>query len=115
MTLLPLLLHTSLGLALLAPFVAGHAVLMVQTGTKVRLQSWFGLTSGCLLSSTVPLAALTAGLFGPAYWPPYLLSPLVAGLTFLLGHSLWRAHLRRLHGNPSSERLLASSSALGLS
>jgi hypothetical protein len=97
---LPLLLLATLGAALLAPFVAGHAVLLAERGDESRLASWFGLTIGAEFVAAFPLGVLVAGIHGPAEWPFYYLAYPFALLSLLLGKSILRAHARRLRGEP---------------
>jgi hypothetical protein len=55
MILLPLLLLTALGAALLAPFLAAHFVLVAPVSAASRWSNWIGLGIGAELALAFPL------------------------------------------------------------
>ena len=96
MILLPLLLLTALGAALLAPFLAAHVVLVAPVSAASRWSNWIGLGIGAELALAFPLCALAFGIYGPAEWPYYRLALLFAALAPVLAFFVIRAHVRCL-------------------
>jgi hypothetical protein len=100
MILLPFLLLTCLGAALLAPLLAGHALLLARPAPGARLANWLGLTLGLELGVAFPVLAVVCAVVGPAEWPPYHAAYVFVVAGPWLGYTVVRAHARHLRGDP---------------